>query len=214
MASSSPANKPVVLVDATPLRSPSGNRGIGRYVHDLFVGLEAIRDEWSAQLDIVALTDLSRTGAPLYERDLAHAASSTVEKKDAVSQKQIRWRRRLFVERAARRIGASLLHETEAIGTPLRLSVPRVVTCYDLIPLRFRKQYIGSIAKYPSRWLTEWRRYSIAERVVCISDRSNQDVRALLKLPQSQVFTVRTGIDLAKWVALSREPQLPLSKVG
>ncbi len=191
---------PLVLLDATPLLGGSGFRGIGRYVFELMHGLEATRDQWSRQLRIRAVTSLSGNGGPAFSDDLATAAQWALERRGTLRSRQVR---RWHLGPAARDAGASLLHVTEAIGTPVALSVPRIVTCYDLIPLRFPAQYLDLRVLYPVRWLTDWRRYARAQRIVAISERTRQDLQEVLRIPRSRIDVAVTGIDLERWAQTS-----------
>ena len=195
---------PTVLVDATPLCTPSGVRGIGRYVFELLRGLEDVRGEWEGRLRILALCSLGSRGEAEVSEDLAAAAEGGIAQRGAVPNATMRRRRQLWLGSAVRKAGADLLHETEALGTPLWCPVPRVVTCYDLIPLHYPWHYLPTVGHYPIQWLKDWRRYGRAARVVTISDRTRDDVLAILRLPPQRVQAVPTGIDLQRWV---QQPQ-------
>lgn len=196
------APRPTILIDATPLRTPSGIRGIGRYVFELMHGLEDVRDQWEADLRIVALEGLTRTGAAAIRDDLRAAADDAISDKGKIPNPTMRLRRQLWLGRACSKAGANLLHETEALGTPLRCPVPRLVTCYDLIPLRFPYRYLPTPLHYPLQWAKDWRRYATARRVVTISQRTRDDVIKILRMSPDRVEAVVTGIDLGRWASL------------
>jgi glycosyltransferase involved in cell wall biosynthesis len=190
---------PTVLIDATPLRTPSGVRGIGRYVFELLHGLHDERPVWKERLRIVALGSLGARGEVELSEDLAGTADRAIEQRGAIPNQTMRRRRQLWLGAAASKAGASLLHETEALGTPLYCPTPRLVTCYDLIPLHYPTHYLPTPAHFPLQWLKDWRRYARARRVVTISERTRDDVLRILKIPAGRVQAVLTGIDLQRW---------------
>ena len=51
-----------LLLDLTPLDTPSGPRGIGRYIRELALGLSELPTRELEGMEIVGLTSLSWTG--------------------------------------------------------------------------------------------------------------------------------------------------------
>jgi glycosyltransferase involved in cell wall biosynthesis len=198
----------LVVVDATPLRTSSGFRGIGRYVHDLLVGLAETKAEWEREVRIAALTQLSWSTPASVSFDLRAAAEETIARRGEVATHTMQRLRRLAGARELIARRAALFHETEPLGTPI-LGPPRVVTLYDLVALRFPDAYLSSKLLRPwaeaeARW-----RYGRAARVVAISERSRADGIALLGLEPDRVTVVSTGIELSKWT--STHPRPPAS---
>jgi len=192
----------VVLIDVTPLRTQSGQSGIGHYTFDLLCGLQEIRDEWKQSLDLVALTELRQFGRHSTTRDLRAAAEETIAARGTQPGSRLA-RRRFWLEVACRANRADLLHLTEAWGTPLLSGTPRLVTCYDVIPLVLRADYLGrgvvGAWRYANRLVRDTVRYRTAERLVAISERSRQDVIRVIGVDPSRVETVQTGIDLSRF---------------
>ncbi len=186
-----------IIIDGTPLLGSSGHRGIGRVIYDLLHGLEETRDEWRGDLDIRVVTSLGVLRQSLMER-LGEAAEQLNDARGR-SGKDLVLRRRLFLDDVALSARADLLHLTEALGTPLRTRVPRVITVHDLIPLRLPEQYLRW---GPQRWTRkpiEHRRYHAAKRLVAISELTRNDLVSLLGIPRDTIDVVPNGIDLRHW---------------
>jgi glycosyltransferase involved in cell wall biosynthesis len=186
-----------VLLDATPLRGGSGHRGIGRFIYDLLAGLESIRSEWG-ELRLRVVTDLGWDGSESISESPG-AAAELLSKSRGSSGKSLILRRRLFLDQVAARVGADLLHLTEALGTPLGGKVPRAVTCHDLIPLRMPEQYLRLPLAPQLRRARDGKRYRDAVRVAAISDQTARDLRELLGIPEARIEVLPNGIDLAHW---------------
>lgn len=197
--------RPRILIDATPLCSGSGLRGVGRYVRDLLYGLSAARDEWTPHLGISALYGLSLTGAPRVTEDLRLAADTAYQAR-GTQESDLYVARRLRLAGVARAAGAKLLHLPEALGTPLVASCPSLVTCHDLIPLCFPEHYLaGAPWKRPWRAVKDRWRYHRATHVVCISDRTSRDLGALLGVPAERREVILHGIDLDAFCASAND---------
>lgn len=206
--------KSEIVIDGTALRAPSGVRGIGRYLRDLLTGLATIADTEAPELSFRVATHIDSRGLRL-TGDLRAAADESVAEAGR-GQKNLIARRRLLLGPLAAQARADLLHVAEMQGTPFLRPVPLLVTCYDLIPLRYPQHYLGKAltsARYPTkspgyalRYLQDLRRYKVARRVVCISERTRRDVLALLKLPADRVDVVQTGIDLSRYTSLAPAP--------
>ncbi|MBI2391080.1 MAG: glycosyltransferase family 4 protein [Deltaproteobacteria bacterium] len=187
-----------VVFDATPLRGSSGHRGIGQFIFDLLQGLAETRDEWRDELRIRVVDDLDwRSGVSVCD-DPGEAAERLFAARGTASKSLVH-RRRLLLDRGAQRLGADLLHLPEALGTPLTRSVGRVVTCHDLIPLRMPREYLGRGLRRLTRSSVDTRRYTSAERLVAISERTRLDLQQLLGVSPSLVDVVPNGIDLSHW---------------
>lgn len=187
-----------VVFDATPLRGSSGHRGIGQFIYDLLQGLAETRDEWRDQLRIRVVDDIDwRKG--ISSCDDPGEAAERLYAVRGTATKSLVHRRRLFLDRGAKRLGADLLHLPEALGTPLTNEVRRVVTCHDLIPLRMPREYLGRGLRRLTRPSVDARRYTSAARVVAISERTRLDLQQLLAVPPALVDVVPNGIDLSHW---------------
>ncbi|MFO0659662.1 MAG: glycosyltransferase family 1 protein [Polyangiaceae bacterium] len=200
---------PRVLIDATPLSTPSRTRGIGRLTYDLLVGLEAAREQWCRTLDIVALTSLSLCGKASVDDDLARAAQTLCSRGSNLGPAS-HWARRLGLARAVHSTSAVLIHLPELIGVPL-LPCRFTATCHDLIRLAFPRYYLGFSVSKPDGYLfhqpgtlvyrrREQRRWRCAERIICVSDKTREALMSELGIPDKKIDVVLSGIDLSQWV--------------
>jgi glycosyltransferase involved in cell wall biosynthesis len=188
-----------VIIDATPVLDGSGHRGIGRYVYDLLHGLESIRDEWRACLDVRAVTAIGWHGNGTLEANLAEAAESVRGRRGSLKH-SIRWRRRLSLGTLGR--SADVIHLTEAILTPMARRTKWGVTCYDLIPLKMPAEYLhGNPLRIRKRHMEDWMRYHRSDRLVAISERTRADMIDILSIEPDKVVAVPTGIDLRHWLS-------------
>ena len=192
---------PLVLVDATTLRTSGGRRGLGRMGFDLLHGLAETRDEWASQLAIHVVTHFDFRRGWMISSDLATAADTSLAARNTVKG-ELPLLRRTLLGHAARATGAHLLHLIDPDGTPLFCRIPLVTTCHDLVPLRFAKRYLGPtpLHRY-KRWLIDRRRYGRPARVIAISQRTCDDLIDLLQVPRSQIDVVSNGVDLGRWRA-------------
>jgi glycosyltransferase involved in cell wall biosynthesis len=198
-----------ILLDLTPLDTPSGPRGIGRYIRELALGLSELPREELEGLEIVGLTsfDWSGNGAITHDiggykggpRSIAPTESDFYE---------WAYRQRLLLWRAARKFGAHAVHSCDPHATPLFLGAARcrrIVTCHDLVPTKFPHHYFGArdggafVGKRIER-----RRYRSADLVVAISDATRDDVLTLLGVPPERVVRVYNGVDVGWWSAPSK----------
>lgn len=188
-----------VLLDLTPLDTPSRYRGIGRYARELGRALAALEP---GDLRVGGLIGAWGRRAvlptPVYDgRADLHPTT-----------RSFRWTirsRRFVLPRAVNRSGARLVHITEATGTPLGLRVPRVVTCHDLIPLIFYRDYLGRGPHHRMvRWLTELHRYRRALRVIAISSATKRDLIEHLNIAEDRIDVVHHGIDHTRFQPTAR----------
>jgi len=190
---------PLILIDATPLRADSGRRGIGRYVRELLHGLVETRDDWRRELRVEAVEDLSVAGGCLVASDLAGVAERAFAAR-GTRQRGMGLARRFSLGRVASERGAALLHLTEPLGTPLSCPVPCLLTCHDLIALRFPEQYLGGAVARALGRRRERRRYARAGHVVAISETSARDARR--HAGAREVSVIPHGIDLRRFELL------------
>ncbi|MBL8714821.1 MAG: glycosyltransferase family 4 protein [Myxococcales bacterium] len=190
------------LVDLTPFQTTHRLRGIGRYVHDLAQGLGAVqRRAREAGVRVLGVTWIDETGEGTVVEDLASLRPRGDAKGLDSADARVRYGRRMHFGAIARRVGADLVHLTDARGTPV-LGPRRVVTCHDLIPLRFSTRYLGWQDGFaPIRRLRELHRYGGADHVIAISEETRRDLRRLLEVPDDRISVVHNGIDLARFSA-------------
>jgi glycosyltransferase involved in cell wall biosynthesis len=205
--------RPKLLVDATPLRSHSGLRGIGRFVRDLLHGLSETQRDWEHALCIEAIATLEASGGYRVSSDLAAVAEEAFAARGTGGSWLMR-ARRTTSGRVAQDSKCAAIHFTEALGLPADLRIPRVVTCYDLIPLRMPWQYGQSFGRsffFRRRCLRD---YGGAERVVAISEKTGREIEELLGLPRSKIDVVPLGLSLTRQRTAQPEDATMLEAVG
>ena len=193
-----------VLVDFSPLNTPTRERGIGRYLQTLALGLSRLDSADFAGLRVLALLHVGWTGRALVTDDftdvLRHPWTQAPSQAD-----RYRWAyaRRIALFGAARRLGAKLVHLGDPNATPLAMPLAgckRVVTCHDIIPLQFPSVYLGvrdGFGVVGKRLIR--RRFRSADHVVAISDATREELIRLVDVPPSRISRVHNGVDLAKW---------------
>jgi len=102
----------------------------------------------------------------------------------------------LFLIGIIQRINPHVAHFTDSFGIPLLLSnkIKTVLTVHDLIPLTPYKEYLNQfqLLLYKLSVQISVRR---ADRIVAISDKTKEDLIALLKLPDKNISVIYDGID-------------------
>ncbi|MGE0324259.1 MAG: glycosyltransferase family 4 protein [Polyangiaceae bacterium] len=183
-------DSPDVLLDLTPLDTPSRYRGIGRYARELGRAFAVLP---ACDLRIGGLVGAWGKRAVL-DTTLYDGRSDL--KPTARSFRWMLQKRRFALPPVVNRSGARLVHITEATGTPLGMRIPRVVTCHDLIPLIFYREYLGrGRHHYLIRLAKEQHRYRGARRVIAISDATKRDLIEHIKIPADRIDVVHHGID-------------------
>src|SRR5258708_27902912 len=129
---------PRLLFDLTPLDTPSGPRGIGRYIRELALGLARLPSEELGGIEILGLTSLTWSGAYQVTDDIAsyRGGARSVAPTEADFY-QWAWRQRLALWRAAKSLNAGAVHVTDPHATPLFFGLPGCrtsVTSFDLVP--------------------------------------------------------------------------------
>ena len=190
-----------ILVDLTPYQTTHRFRGIGRYVRDLASGLAEVLAESSSPHRVLPLAFLEGDGTPQILDDFSLLRPVIDDRALDAADAPVRWRRRLYLGRAAKRVGASCVHLPDARGTPLS-SIARVVTCHDLIPLRFSDRYLNwKDGGAPLRRLRDARRFRGASRVIAISEETKRDLISLLSVDPAAISVAYNGVDLGQWSA-------------
>ncbi|HEX9297869.1 MAG TPA: glycosyltransferase family 1 protein [Polyangiaceae bacterium] len=199
-----------LLLDLTPLDTPSGPRGIGRYIRELAIGLSELPEDELAGIEILGLTSLSWTGGYQVTRDIA-AFRGGAQAAAPTETEFYHWayRQRIALWRAAKRVGADAVHICDPHATPLFLGLAgckKIVTCHDLVPTKFPDRYFGvrDGGAFVGKRI-ERRRYQSADLVVAISDATRDDAISLLGVPPRRIVRVYNGIDVSWW---SRPPGL------
>jgi len=191
--------RPDVLIDLTPLDTPSRFRGIGRYVAGLASGLAELTEKAGAGLRVEGMVRTGLGFRPLTDPTLRYPGNPELRP----SEWQY-WRykiaRRLWMGTLAAGTGARLLHLTDPIGTPFDPRVPRILTCHDLIPLVLHREYLGPLPGARSaRLVRDFVRYRSAYRLIAISEATQRDLVDRLGVDPARVDVVYHGLDHARF---------------
>lgn len=199
-----------VVVDLTPLATPTRLRGIGRYLRTLALGISRLPSAETRGLRLVALTGLDLLGRCAWTDDFSRAADAVEARPSPTAADRYRWAyaRRIALWRAVRKVGADLVHLGDPNATPLSpigLRCRRIVTCHDLIELQFPKIYFS--ARDGGELLGPrllWRRYRTADHVLAISESTRQDLVDRLSVDPARISVAYNGFDLEHFSAESR----------
>lgn len=204
-----------LLIDLTPLSTPGGARGIGRYTRELARGLCSLPASELENIELLGLVSLAWNGQYRCTRDIAEfldaAGTSLLESRDYYSWA---YRQRLLLWHAARELRADAVHLCDPHATPRFLGLAgtkKIVTCHDIVPTRFPDHYFGwrDGGANVGRWI-EGQRYRTADLVIAVSDATKHDICTLAGVPEDRVVRVYNGLDVERW---SAEPQLAVVDV-
>jgi glycosyltransferase involved in cell wall biosynthesis len=195
-----------ILFDLTPLDTPSGPRGIGRYIRELAQGLAALPRGELGDVELVGLTSLGWTGEYRITADLAsYGGGARSQAPTEADFYEWAWRQRVALWRAAAQLGAAAVHVGDPHATPLFLGLAgckRIVTCHDLIPTRFPDRYFGvrDGGAFVGKRI-ERRRYRSADLVVAVSDATRDDAISLLGMPPERIVRVHGAVHVDWWAS-------------
>jgi glycosyltransferase involved in cell wall biosynthesis len=197
---------PSIVIDFSPLDTPTRRRGIGRYLQTLALGLSRLDPRTTTDLRLLGLLTLGLTGRVTITDDFREVARH-VWNPAATQLDRYRWAygRRLRLWAAMRKVDARVVHLGDPNATPLAMPLTRckrVVTCHDLIPLQFPAKYLGvrdGFGLVGKRLIR--RRYRSADHVVAISDATRNELVRLLGVPQNRISRVYNGVDMATWTS-------------
>lgn len=182
-----------IVVDLTPLDTSSRYTGTGRYIADLARSLDALSPSERQGLDIGALVSLD---GPSPLGPLTWKGSPSPRYAD---RSEARWLmdRRTTLALTLRRLSPRLFHAPYSLGTPRGSSVPRVVSCLDLLRLVLHRDYLPGrpVYRHVLR-AAEALRFHSARRVIAISRYTADDIIRLLGVPASRIDAVPLGVDL------------------
>ena len=193
--------RPDVLLDLSILGTDTRVRGIGRYLSELALGFSQLaRAPGAPLIGFLEHTDWWGDG------EVDTDAEGTIARLLATPEPEGRWswayRFRAGAARAVRSSGARLLHLGHPNVTPLGDTGPRVVTCHDLIPLRYPRYYATRGEGFgPGRRMLDRRRYGSAQHVIAISRATADDLMRILGISAQRISVVYNGVRLDAWSA-------------
>ncbi len=154
-----------VLLDVTPLGSGHGARGIGTYLRGLMAGFRELGADRRPEL----LADAGQPLATGFESHLVRIPSWSVPRVPSP------WPR-YFGGRAVKRIAPKVFHATSPDLVPRAECL--VVTCHDLIPLHFAKDYLAGPGRMPERRAFDayLKRLQRADRIIVPSLETRNDL--------------------------------------
>jgi glycosyltransferase involved in cell wall biosynthesis len=182
-----------ILLDLTPLVTPSTLRGIGRYARGLVQGLSELPPP--TDFELAGITADQRVRKLSVVNDLFGYVTNPVA---LPVRKSLERRNRLITFSAPRvaRQTHSLLHLTDPDGFPLSKPEGHCMTCHDLIPLILHREYLRRVPwARPYRAFVEKLRYQRARRVLAVSHATKRDLCEQLELPADRVDVVWHGVD-------------------
>jgi glycosyltransferase involved in cell wall biosynthesis len=195
-----------LLFDLTSLDAPSRRRGMGSYLRELARGLSLVPAESLGGLRILGLTHLDWTGAYRIVEDLgSFEGSPSIPSPGPRDHYRWAYRRRLSLWKAVKSLDVDAVHLGDPHATPLFMGLTkcrRIVTCHDLIPVRYPARYMGpKDGGVRIGVAIERRRYHSADLVVAISKATREDLCSLLDLPADRSVQVYNGVDVDSWAA-------------
>ncbi len=204
----------IVLLDLTPLDTPSRHRGPGRYLSELALGLRDLPADEMGDLRLLGLTHLGLDGSYRVTEDPA-AFRGSPELASPTKRDHFRWAyaRRLALFRAVKAIGAHAVHlgDPNASANFIGARCKLIVTCHDAIPARYPSRYFGVLDGGPFIGLAiERRRYRRADLVIAISDATKADARSYFRVPDERLVRIYNGVDVDRW---RQTPMLPPDEV-
>ena len=198
---------PTVLIDFTPLGTPTRRSGIGRYLLTLAHGLAELDPKTTNDLNLLALLSLNFPHKPVVTDNFRDVQSYPWPHQPTSAQRyEWAYNRRLALWTATARTKARIVHLGDPNATPLALGLTgckRVVTCHDLIPYHFPHIYMtardgfSTVGKLIIR-----RRYTSADHIIAVSDFTRRDLMNTLNIPSSKITRVYNGINTSEWSPL------------
>lgn len=191
-----------VLFDLTILATSTRVRGIGRYLVELAPALQRAAER-SGRVRLSFLERSAWVGGGRVSDDARASIERLLGTPEPEPRMAWAYRQRVGLARATRLRGARLLHLGYPNVTPLGAAgCPRVLTCHDLIPQKFPRQYRAWQDGYSTgRRALDARRYGGARHVIAISRATADDLMALVGVPAERISVVPNGVSLERWSA-------------
>jgi glycosyltransferase involved in cell wall biosynthesis len=188
-----PARMPGILLDLTPLATGSVFRGIGRYVRGLAEGVAELGPE-ALQHVHGLIADPSVSELSVVEDVGAYARAPMVMPVGPSLPRRNRLTR--FGAKRISQASGRLLHFTDPSGFPFTGAEGHCLTCHDLIPLIFHREYEAPIPGMGYvKHAIERRRYARARRVLAVSHATRRDLCERLGILPERVEVVWHGVD-------------------
>ena len=188
---------PTYCLDLSCLATLARHRGIGRYAANLAEAMHASRALLDPDEHLIAL--VNQDDAPHFSTDLRpsqHLRPLPPARKRGAELDRYFRRRPLRIPGMLARQGVDLVHFVQGTGTIPSPRYRTVVTCHDLIPLRFAPEYVHHrVLGEPLARLADWGRYALADRIIAISDSTRDDLREYVGVPAARVSVVGHGVD-------------------
>ena len=190
-----------VLLDISILATETRVRGIGRYLSELALALEETAAASGVRMGFLEQTPW--LGVGVVDPSARAVIDRLLSSAEPVDRLNWAYRLRLGAARTARAVGARLLHLGFPSVTPLGdTGCPRLLTCHDLIPMRYPERY----ADFREGWAAgrralDRRRYGSAAHLIAISQATADDLMRLLGVPASRITVVYNGVKLERWSA-------------
>lgn len=199
-----------LVIDMIGAQSASRARGIGRYTLELARALAAEPRDHEVLLavceDIGASADLIRTDFPELAAQ-GHVVGYRTLRHVTYEDPADAWRRcagALVRDAAFAALGADVILESsmfegyaeDALTSSSSLAKPaiRAVIAYDLIPLRYRDEYLRD-PQVADWYDTKAREFADYDLFLAISEATANDLAALLEIERSRIATIMAGAD-------------------
>ena len=201
-----------VLFDVSILATETRVRGMGRYVAELARQLGPAAAAHDVRLRFLVGMDLRR--GPLISDDAG--AIDELLAKPEIERPRWGYPFRLGAAWAAARATADVMHIPHSGATPLfRMRAKQLITCHDLIPLKFPEHYNEWQTGFGlGRKILDRRRARRADHIIAISQSTADDLHTLLDVPKNKISVVMHGLDHAVWSPEPRQEADYLLYVG
>lgn len=178
-----------VCIDLSLCEMFDRHGGIARYGAHLLRELARLPELGPPRVELWGMTEANRPPVPAAEA-LAWVADPGPEISEKAHQRRRRWR----MPGMLRRGGIDLLHAIDPNLLPLRVAMPVVATCHDLIPLVMRPPW-RSDARQRQLRAREVRRFAPVAHIVADSENTRRDVIRELGFAPERISVVHLGVE-------------------
>jgi len=189
MTSRSDYRRPArVCVDLSLCEMYDRHGGIARYGANLLRELTRLPDVDPERIAFYGMTEAHRPPKPA-EAALAWASDPGPE----IGLRRHRFRRRWRMPGLLERAGIDLLHAVDPNLLPIRVDLPVVATCHDVIEIVLRPAD-RSDRRHARMRAEEARRYACASHVVADTENTRRDAIRELGIPPDRISVVHLGV--------------------